>query len=80
MPPSVGPSGRRRALLSPCRRTAHDRDIVMAEYVTYDNATHPYRTLGLETPEGPRTVQRAGAVMAIPVLGGLHHRYHQVAT
>ena len=52
---------------------------VVAEYIAYYNATRPHRTLALETPEGPRTVQRAGMVTAIPVLGGLHHRYQRVA-
>ncbi len=47
--------------------------------VAYYNATRPHRTLGLEPPEGPRSVHREGTVVAIPVLGGLHHRYERVA-
>lgn len=52
---------------------------VVTEYATYDNAPRPHRTLALETPEGPHTVQREGVVAAIPALGGLHHRYQRVA-
>ena len=47
---------------------------VLLEYVAYYNATRPHRTLELETPEGARTVQRHGRVVAHPVRGGLHHR------
>ena len=52
---------------------------VVAEYVAYYNGTRPHRTLALETPEGPRPVQRRGPVTAIAVLGGLHHRYERAA-
>ncbi|MDA0256831.1 MAG: integrase core domain-containing protein, partial [Chloroflexi bacterium] len=51
----------------------------LLEYVDYYNATRPHRTLDLETPEGPRVVQRDGVVIASPVLGGLHHRYERRA-
>ena len=43
------------------------------------NATRPHRTLELETPDGPRQVQRHGRVVARPVLGGIHHRYEREA-
>ncbi len=52
---------------------------VLLEYAAYDNATRPHRTLELETPEGPRSVQRHGQVVSIPVLGGIHHRYEREA-
>ncbi len=52
---------------------------VLIEYVEYYNATRPHRTLELETPEGPRQVQRHGRVVAHPVLGGVHHRYERRA-
>ena len=48
---------------------------VLAEYVRYYNATRPHRTLAIETPEGPRLVQREGQVVSVPVLSGIHHRY-----
>ncbi len=52
---------------------------VLLEYVNYYNATRPHRTLELETPEGPRSVQRHGQVVSIPVLAGIHHRYEREA-
>ncbi len=52
---------------------------VLVEYVEYYNATRPHRTLDLETPDGPRQVQRHGRVVAHPVLGGIHHRYEREA-
>lgn len=52
---------------------------VLREYVGYYNATRPHRRLGLEPPQGPRSVQRDGKVTSIPVLGGIHHRYEREA-
>lgn len=52
---------------------------VLREYVDYYNATRPHRTLALEPPQGPRSVQRDGKVVSIPVLGGVHHRYERRA-
>ena len=52
---------------------------MLLEYVDYYNATRPHRTLELETPEGPRSVQRHGQVVSIPVLAGIHHRYEREA-
>ena len=52
---------------------------VLLEYADYYNSTRPHRTLGLETPEGPRAVQSEGPVTATPVLAGLHHRYERLA-
>jgi len=52
---------------------------VLREYVVYYNDTRPHRTLALEPPEGARIPQRIGAVVATPILGGLHHRYERKA-
>ena len=52
---------------------------VLLEYVPYYNSTRPHQTLELETPEGPRSVQRHGQVVSIPVLAGIHHRYERAA-
>lgn len=52
---------------------------VLREYVGYYNDTRPHRTLALESPEGARTPQRSGPVIASPILGGLHHRYERNA-
>ena len=53
--------------------------LVLEEYVAYYNDMRPHRTLVLEPPEGARIPQRIGAVIASPVLGGLHHRYERRA-
>ncbi len=50
---------------------------VLAEYVAYDNAERPHRSLALAPPR-PAVRSRAsppevGAVHSRPVLGGLHH-------
>ncbi len=52
---------------------------VLLEYAAYYNATRPHRTLELETPEGPRSVQQHGRVVSKPILGGIHHRYKREA-
>jgi len=52
---------------------------VVREFVSYDNETRPHRTLDLQPPAGPRPLQKHGRVVAIPVLGGLHHWYERVA-
>jgi transposase InsO family protein len=57
---------------------AHLR-LVLAGYATYYNQTRTHLTLRKEkdTPSG-RAVQQVGRVVAIPVLGGLHHRYARI--
>ena len=52
---------------------------LVREFVTYYNDTRPHRTLDLDPPAGPRPRQRHGRVVAIPILGGLHHRYERAA-
>jgi putative transposase len=57
---------------------------VLAEYVGYFNHWRPHRSIGQRAPCAPvpfaphRSVQ-AGKIIAIPVLGGLHHVYQQAA-
>ena len=48
--------------------------IVLAEYVDSYNSDPPHRALRLETPR-PAARSPAGAVLARPVLGGLHHAH-----
>ena len=55
---------------------AHLR-LVLAGYATYYNQTRTHLTLRKDTPSG-RAVQQVGRVVAIPVLGGLHHRYARI--
>ena len=57
---------------------------VLAEYVGYFNHWRPHRSIGQRGPCAPatpaphRSVQ-AGKIIAIPVLGGLHHVYQRAA-
>ena len=57
---------------------------VLAEYVGYFNDWRPHRSIGQRAPCAPlarashRSAQ-AREMIAIPVLGGLHHVYHQAA-
>ena len=53
---------------------------ILSEYVAYYNATRPHGSLDGNCPI-PREIQGPdqGKIVAIPVLGGLHHRYDRVA-
>ncbi len=48
--------------------------VVLREFVAYENADRPHRTLGLETPL-PAVRPRSSAVRSRSVLSGLHHVY-----
>ncbi len=52
---------------------------LVREFGTYYNETRPDRTLDLNPPVGPRPRPCHGRVVAIPLLGGLHHRYERIA-
>ncbi len=53
---------------------------VLREYIIYYNAARPHQTLALHPPNGKRSSGGAGsAVVARPVLGGLHHVYERAA-
>jgi putative transposase len=54
---------------------------VLKAYIEEFYHTHrPHQGLGGQTPELiPRPLQQPSNVMAIPVLGGQHHRYVPVA-
>ena len=56
---------------------AHLRSI-LTEYADYYNTERPHRTLRLGTPR-PAARSPTGAVLARPVLGGLHHAYARAA-
>jgi transposase InsO family protein len=51
---------------------------ILTEYVHYYTTERPHRTLRLETPR-PASRSPVGAVVAQPVLGGLHHAYARAA-
>ena len=52
---------------------AHLRQI-LSSYAAYYNQVRTHLALGNGTPLG-RAVQRSGAIVAIPILSGLHHHY-----
>ena len=58
---------------------------VLREYVGYFNRARPHQGIGQGTPLPPAAVARAphphgdGIVIAVPVLGGLHHAYRNAA-
>jgi putative transposase len=55
---------------------------VLAEYITYFNQWRPHRSIGQRAPCAParKTPDRpSGKVVAVPVLGGLHHIYQLAA-
>jgi putative transposase len=51
---------------------------VLRSYVAYYNETRTHLALGKDPPE-PRPVQAvdAGEIVAVPEVGGLHHRYER---
>jgi putative transposase len=53
---------------------------LLRNYLAYYNATRPHQALHNNSPY-PRDVQTptAGRIVAIPQVGGLHHRYQRVA-
>ncbi len=51
---------------------------LLAEYVQFYNDDRPHQSLGLEPPNGPTPVG-TGPIIAVPVLGGLHHVYRRAA-
>ena len=55
---------------------------VLQAYVAYFNRARPHQGLGqrVPTPPGMATTRDAGGtIIALPVLGGLHHEYRRVA-
>jgi transposase InsO family protein len=57
---------------------------VLAEYVGYFNRWRPHRSIGQRAPCAPEPFApprhaQAAKIVAIPVLGGLHHVYQHAA-
>ncbi len=54
----------------------------LGEYVAYFNQARPHQGIGQAIPQGStpqgQEAQGRGRVVAIPVLGGLHHDYRRV--
>ena len=55
---------------------AHLRQI-LSSYAAYYSEVRTHLALGKDAPAG-RTVQRSGAIVAIPILFGLHHHYVRI--
>ena len=53
---------------------------LLRRYLAYYNATRPHQSLHNDSPH-PREVQTpaGGRIVAIPQVGGLHHRYQRAA-
>jgi putative transposase len=53
---------------------------VLRAYLAYYNTTRPHQSLDNNSPQ-PRVVKPSprGRIIAIPQVGGLHHRYTRVA-
>ena len=73
-------------LIGTVRRECLDRMLIFGEshlrqilssYAEYYNQVRTHLALGKDTPLG-RAVQRSGAIVAIPILSGLHHHYVRI--
>jgi transposase InsO family protein len=73
-------------LIGTVRRECLDRVLVFGEahlrqilssYAAYYNGVRAHLALGKDAPLG-RAVQRSGAIIAIPILSGLHHHYVRI--
>jgi transposase InsO family protein len=52
---------------------AHLRDVLKV-YASYCNKVRPHLSLDKDAPDF-RSTQKIGRIVAIPILGGLHHQY-----
>ena len=57
----------------------HQPEDVAQDYVLYFNTTRPHQGIGQRIPDGPANDNHDGKIIAIPVLGGLHHDYQRAA-
>jgi hypothetical protein len=52
----------------------------MKEFIAYYNTWRPHQGLGQNTPiKSTELLKLEGKIVALPVLGGLHHHYQRVA-
>ena len=70
-------------LIGSIRRECMDHVVVFGErhlrhlllsYMTYYNSTRTHLSLSKDAPVS-RTVETAGRIICLPILGGLHHQY-----
>jgi hypothetical protein len=52
---------------------------LLRDYADYNNNDRTHLSLGKDAPNS-RLVERDGAIVSQPVLGGLHHRYGRTRT
>jgi putative transposase len=74
-------------LIGSIRRECLDHVVVLSQrhlrhllrnYLTYYHRSRTHLTLAKDAPE-PRAIMRQGEIIAIPQVGGLHHRYERRA-
>jgi len=81
--PNMNPVGERFA--GSQRREALDHLLLLDDrhlqnqYVRYFNKARPHKGIGQRIPDGPVNDNHCGKVIAIPVLGSLHHDYRRAA-
>jgi transposase InsO family protein len=85
-PRSPWQNGYAERLIGTLRRECLDRMLVfgeshlrriLASYAAYYNQTRTHLALQKDAPLH-RAVQRSGAIVAIPILAGLHHQYVRI--
>lgn len=73
-------------LIGSVRRECLDHVIVLGQdhlrrilksYAIYYNETRTHLSLGKDAPAG-RSIEPSGKITALPILGGLHHRYCRI--
>ncbi len=70
---------RREALNHVLLLGVKDLDRIAGEYARYFNEARPHQGIGQRIPDGPAGGERYREIVAVPVLGGLHHDYQRVA-
>ena len=85
-PGSPWQNGIAERLIGTLRRECLDQVVVFGEahlrrvlsaYAAYYNQARPHIALQKDAPLR-RAIQRIGSIVAIPILGGLHHRYVRI--
>ena len=85
-PRSPWQNGHAERLIGSIRRECVDHVIVFGEqhlrrllrsYQQYYNGTRTHLSLGKDSPV-PRAVHTTGTILALPILGGLHHHYVRI--
>jgi len=84
--PNMNPFGER--FVGSMRREVLDHVLLLGEqqleevahkYLLYFNKARPHQGIGQRIPDGSAVDNRGGKIIAIPVLGGLHHDYQRAA-